>query len=139
MIDYHVDLDPANSVIRLTVRAKIVTPEMAEDIYIYLSRLGSDGGPYSAIYDLSGVRSTTLPTELVRRYARRAPAIPQGRTHVLVGKEPSIYGLARLFQICREFIGSEVEVVQTLEEAYQIIGVRPDDFTRRLFPTKLAA
>lgn len=138
-MDFRVDLDPANSVIRLTVRAKIMTPEIAEEIYLCLSRLGSDGGPYAAIYDLSGVRSTTLPTDMVRKYARRTPAIPEGRTHVVVGTEPSIYGLARLFQICRELIGSKFEVVHTMEEAYEIIGVRPDGFTRRLFPGELAA
>lgn len=137
-MDYQVDLDPAELVIRLTVRAEILTPELADDIYACLSRLGSRGGPYAAIYDLSGVISTTLPTELVRTYARRAPVLPKGRTQVLVGKQPAIYGLARLFQICRESIGSEFEVVHTLEEAYELIGVRPN-FTRRLFPRKLVA
>lgn len=138
-MDYQVDIDPAHSIIRLTVSARVVTPELAEDMYICLSRLGSDGGPYGAIYDLSEVTSTTLPTELVRGYARRTPSIPTGRPHVVVGKEPAIYGLARLFQICRESISNEVEVVHTLEEAYEIIGVRPEDFTRHVFPRKLAA
>jgi hypothetical protein len=137
-MDYQVDLDPAELVIRLTVSAQVVTPELAEDIYACLSRLGSRGGPYAAIYDLSGVTSTTVPTDLVRRYARRAPALPTGRSHVVVGKAPSIYGLARLFQISRESIGIQFEVVHTLEEAYEIIGVRPN-FTRRLFPIKLVA
>ena len=138
-MDYRVDIDPAHSIIRLTVAAKVVTPELAEDMYICLSRLGSHGGPYAAIYDLSRVTSTTLPTELVRGYAHRAPCIPIARAHVVVGREPAIYGLARLFQICGESVGSEFEVVHTLEEAYEIIGVRPEDFTQHVFPRKIAA
>ena len=36
-------------------------------------------------------------------------------------------------------VGREVEVVHTLEEAYDIVGVRPENFTQRLFPESLAA
>jgi nuclear transport factor 2 (NTF2) superfamily protein len=56
------------------------------------------------------------------------------RKHVVVGKEPHIYGLARLFQICGDNVGKEFEVVHTLEEAYEIVGVRPEDFTECLPP-----
>src|SRR5215470_12177993 len=53
-MDYQIDLDPTNSVIRLSVTAEIVTLELAEDIYIRLARITSRGGPYAAIFDLSG-------------------------------------------------------------------------------------
>ena len=62
-----------------------------------------------------------------------------GRTHVVVGKWPVIYGLARIFQMCGESIGSEFEVVHTLEEPYDMVGESPEDFTERLFPEALAA
>jgi hypothetical protein len=133
-MDYEVDLDLTHNVIRLTVTARIVTLELAEDIYILLSRVSSSGGPYAAIYDLSAAKDTTLPTELVRSYSRRAPSIPLGRTHVVVGKEPVIYGLARVFQMCSETLGYQFEVVRLLEEAYEMVGVCPEDFTERLFP-----
>jgi len=138
-MDYRVDLDPAHGVIRLTVTAEIVTLELAEDIYICLTRIASSGGPYAAIYDLSEAKSTTLTTDAVRGFARRSPSVPMGRTHVVVGKEPCIYGLARVFQMCREFLGSEFEVVHSLEEAYEIIGARPEDFTQHLYPERMGA
>jgi hypothetical protein len=47
------------------------------------SRLASRGGPYAAIYDLSGVTSTTLPTELVRSYARCTPPSQGAQTIAL--------------------------------------------------------
>jgi hypothetical protein len=69
-----------------------------------------------------------------------------GRPHLVVGKEPGIYRLACIFQMCREILGRQIEshkfeVVHSLEEAYDIVGVgvRPEDFTERLFPKEMAA
>jgi len=138
-MDYVVDLDPTHNVIRLTVTGRVVTLRIAEDCYLSLARLASKGGPYAAIYDFSRVMSTTLPTDVVRNYAHGAPAIPFGRTHVVVGKKPHIYGLSRAFQMSREYIGQQFEVVHSVEEAYDLVGVRPEDFTKRIFPAALAA
>jgi hypothetical protein len=138
-MDWHIDLDPTHNVIRLTVTARVVTVRMAEDCYTALAQFASGGGPYAAIYDFSRANSTTLSTDMVRGYARRTPAVPLGRPHVVVGKEPHIFGLARVFQMCRDFIGQEFEVVHTVEEAYAIVGVRREDFTERLFPKRWAA
>ena len=131
-MDYEVDLDPTHSVIRLTVTAEILTLELAEEVYQHLSDVTSRGGPYAAIYDLSAAKRTTIPTDMVRGFARRRPSIPVGRTRVVVGKEPVIYGLACVFQMCSEFLGSEFQVVWSLEEAYDIIGAHPEDFTECL-------
>jgi hypothetical protein len=132
MTAYQIDLDPVHSVIRLTVTEEIISLRTAEDCHRRLSVLTSSGGPYAAIYDLSMAKGTTIPTNRVRTFALRRPSIPVGRKHVVVGKFPAIYGLARLFQMCGEFVGKEFEVVHTLEEAYEIVGVRPEDFTERL-------
>ena len=131
-MDYEIDLDPTDSVIRLTVTAENVTLEMAEEIYRHLSEATSTGGPYSAIYDLSATKRTSLPTNTVRNFARRPASIPMGRKHVVVGTEPVIFGLAHVFQMCSETIGSEFQVVQSLKEAYEIVGVHPEDFTECL-------
>jgi hypothetical protein len=136
---YQADLDPTHAVIRLTVIDEVVSLQCAESCYWRLSRVASSGGPYAAIYDLSRVKDTTMPTEMVRDFARRPPSIPTGRPHVIVGKFPVIFGLARLFQMCGESVGKEYEVVHSLEEAYDIVGVRPEDFTVCLLTGRLAA
>jgi hypothetical protein len=69
---------------------------------------------------------------MIRGFARRRPSVPTGRKQVVVGKEEHMYGLARLSQISEENVGKEFEVVQTLEEAYKIVEVCPEDFTERL-------
>jgi hypothetical protein len=131
-VDYRVDLDPAHSVIRLTVTAETVTLELAEDIYRHISEVTSQGGPYAAIFDLSGVKRSTIPAEAIRSFALRTPAVSEGRPRVEVAKEPSIYGLSRMFQLYRDFVGGQCEVVHSLEEAYDMIGVHPEDFTECL-------
>jgi hypothetical protein len=134
-----IDLDPTHSVIRLTVLEEDVSLECAEDVYRQLSQVASKGGPYAAIYDLSMAKHTTIPTDRVRVFAKRRPPLPTERKHVVVGKETHIFGLARLFQICSDNVGKDFEVVHTLEEAYEIVGVRPEDFTERLYPEPVAA
>src|SRR5260370_7980803 len=103
-MDYRIDFDPTHNVIRLTLTARVVTLRMAEDCYMSLAQLASSGGPYAAIYDLSRATSTTLSTDMVRGYGRRASAIPPGRTHVVVAKEAPIYRLPRVSHMCPEFI-----------------------------------
>jgi hypothetical protein len=131
-MDYEVDLDPVHSVIRLTVTAEIMTLEMAQEIHARLARLASIGGPYAAIFDLSLVKETTIPTNIVRGLARSRPSIPMGRPHLIVGEAPVIFGLARLFQMCGEAVKKEHEVVYTLKEAYEIVKASPEDFTECL-------
>ena len=36
---------------------------------------------------------------------------------------------ARIFQMCREFLGDKFQLVWTLEEAYDKVGARPEDFS----------
>ena len=43
-----------------------------------------------------------------------------------------------MFELIRDSMGGEFQVVRSLEEAYDTLGVRPEDFTRRVFPKDLA-
>ena len=136
-MDYIVDVDPAHGVIRLTETAEIITPDLAEDLHNRVSRVASSGGPFAAIMDASRVISVTEPTVAIRDAALRDPVVPGVRTHVTVAREPLVFGLARMSQLYRDFFGEQYQVVHSLEEAYQIVGVHPEDFTERLFPMDL--
>ena len=140
-MDYEIDLCRAHSVIRLTVMAETVTMELAEEMYRHLLEVTSEGGPYAAIFDFSATKNTTIRTTVVRSFGRhRPPAVPMGicpfcghpRRQVVVGPEPHISGLARVFAICANAIGSEFQVVHTLEQAYGIVEARPEEFTECL-------
>ena len=41
--------------------------------------------------------------------------------------------------MCSDNVGGEFEVVHTLEEAYDIVGARSEDFTQRVYPETMAA
>ena len=125
--------------LRLTLTAAGVTDKRADDCYWSLSRVASRGGPYAAILDLSGVTVTTLSPYDVRGLAWRDPAVPAGREQVVVAKEPFVFGLARIFQLCRDVLGHQYQVVRSLEEAYAMLGVRSENFTQRVFPQDQAA
>jgi hypothetical protein len=63
----------------------------------------------------------------------RRSAIPEPeRPQVIAAKAPSIFGLSRMFQICREFMGEQFEVVGSMKEAYALVGSCPRDFTEHL-------
>jgi hypothetical protein len=38
-----------------------------------------------------------------------------------------------------DFNGGQYQVVHSLEEAYDMVGARPEDFTERLFPEEMTA
>jgi hypothetical protein len=147
MTGYQIDLDTKHSVIRLTVKEETVTEELAEDMYRHLMEVTAKGGPYAAIYDLTTTKHTTIDTNAVRSWGRHhRPAVPQGvcpfcghpRKHVVVGVEPHIYGLARVFEMCTDAIGSSFEVVRTLTEAYEIVEDSPENFNECVLVEELA-
>jgi hypothetical protein len=138
-MDYRIDLDPRHSVIRATITAAVLTHELAEECYQSVALAASRGGPYAAIWDLSGVTGTTVSANDVRSWALSPRAVPGGRTRVLVAKEPVVYGLSRMLELTHDSIGGQLQIVHSLEEAYEIVGVRPEDFTERLFPEDRAA
>jgi hypothetical protein len=77
-MDYVIDLAPVQRVLRLTVTAP-VTDELAEDCYRTLSRVASQGGPYAAIFDLSGAPIARLTPQTVRAHAAACPRCPGGQ------------------------------------------------------------
>ena len=56
-----------------------------------------------------------------------------------VAKEPAMFGLARMLQLFQDILGEHFRVVRTLEEAYEMLGVRPEDFTQCVVPAVRAA
>ena len=50
-----------------------------------------------------------------------------------------MFGLARMLQLFQDILGEHFRVVRTLEEAYEMLGVRPEDFTQCVVPAVRAA
>jgi hypothetical protein len=138
-MDYVVDLDPTHRVIRITITTAL-TDESAKSIYQAVARLASQGGPYAAITDFSQVEDFPISADTIRHLAASTPPIPLGgRPSVFVARQPALFGLARMFEMHREPMGVQLQVVHSLDEAYELLHVSPEDFTKRLFPEVMAA
>ena len=44
-----------------------------------------------------------------------------------------------MLQLYQDMLGEHFQFVRSLEEAYEMLGVRPEDFTERVFPIDRAA
>jgi hypothetical protein len=137
-MDFVVDLDPTHRVLRLTVTTAL-TDKVAKDMYRTLARFASQGGPYAAIMDLTPVADFPLSANIVRALAATAPAVPVGRPRVIVAAQPALYGLARMFEFHRNSMGGQLQVLHSMDEAYDLLKVSPEDFSQRLFPVDVAA
>jgi hypothetical protein len=138
-MDCLIDLDPEHRVLRITVTTRVLTDERLTDMYRLTERIASQGGPYSAITDLSQVESLPISAETIRNLAASNPAVPSGTPRVIVAKDDVGYGLSRMFQLSRDSMGGQLHVVHSLDEAYDLLGVNPEDFSQRLFPERSAA
>ena len=134
-MDYVIDLDPTHRVLRATVTGAF-TDEGWTELYRTTERLASQDGPYAGILDLSQAADFPISPKTIRALAATNPAIPAGRPRVIVASELVMYGLARMFELSRDSMGGQLQVVRSPEEAYEKLGVRPEDFTQRVFPSK---
>jgi len=137
-MDYPIDLDPTHRVLRVTV-GRVLTDELAREVRQTMVRLASRGGPYAVITDLSEVEDDRLTPEVAAELAAAGSPIPDGRLWVLVGKQPVTHRFGRMFELTRNWMGENFELVESVDEAYRMLDVRPEDFTQRLFPESLAA
>ena len=81
-----------------------------------------------------------ISANTIKALAASAPPIPLGgRPSVIVAREPALFGLARMFELHRDSMGGQLQVVHSLDEAYDLLEVTPEDFTERLFPVDVAA
>ena len=135
---YEVDLDPTHKVLRITVTTAL-TDESFRHIYRSIARFAAKGGPYASILDLSQVVDFPVSSDTIRAFAATAPAVPGRRPRVMVAPQPALYGLGRMFEMHRDSMEVEVQVVRSVDEAYELVNVSPEDFTRRLLPQAMAA
>src|SRR5215471_17036109 len=114
-MDFVVDLDPKHCVLRITVTTAL-TDRAGRDIYQAVARLVARGGPYAAITDLSQIEDFPISANTVRALAAAAPAIPLGdRPSLIVARQPALFGLARMFELYRDSMGGQLQVVQSID------------------------
>ena len=127
-VDYSLQSDPEHRVVLVTL-GKTVTEESARAAYAAVERFIANQGPHSGITDLSGVVKLKVSAEFVRHLAAKPPMIPVGMSRIAVAPRLDIYGMSRMFQILREGQGAYLEVVHTLKEAFDLLGLQSPHFS----------
>jgi hypothetical protein len=135
---YGIDLDPVARVVRVTV-AGVLTDELLMEVHGTLERLVSGSDSYSGIFDFSKIVEDLVSYEGIRALASKAPIVLSGRLRVVVANTPGLHGLFRMYEMSREGMRTDLQVVGSIAEAYRMFGVRPENFTQRLFPGYVAA
>ena len=135
---YVIDLDPAARIVCVTVDG-VLTDELLVETYGTLERLVSGEDPYSGIFDFSKVVEDLVSSEGISALARKAAIILSGKLRVVVASTPDLHGLFRMYEMNRDGMRADLQVVGSIDEAYRMFGAHPEDFSRRLFPGYIAA
>jgi hypothetical protein len=112
----------------LVTLGKVVTEESALAAYTAVEQFIAAQGPHSGITDLSEVEKLGVSATFVWLLAAKAPMIPDGMSRIAVAPRPDIYGMSRMFQILRDNKGGHLALVQTLLEAFELLGLRSPQF-----------
>ena len=108
--------------------AKVATEASALATYAAVERFVAAEGPCSVIADLSTIERVEVTGDFVRSMAWMPPVTPSEKQRVVVAPRAEVYGLSRMFQLYRDAMSSDVQVVHTLEEAYALLGLESPDF-----------
>ena len=126
-MDFTLQSDPEHRVLLVTL-GKLVTEASALAAYTAVEQFIAAEGPHSGITDLSGVEKLNISLAFVRFLAAKPPMIPDGMSRVAVAPRADIYGVSRMFQLLRDSRGSYLEVVHTLKEAFELLGMESPHF-----------
>jgi hypothetical protein len=122
-----IEFDTQSKIIRVTAQGEM-NDQDAEDLYWSVHSFLGIHEVHGGILDLSPVTSVTVSMDTVRRLSKNPPLFKEPTVRVIVAAGDLIFGMARMFQISRSEIHSDLHVVRTLEEAYEIHGLKSPKF-----------
>jgi hypothetical protein len=96
-----------------------------------LERLLSGQARYSGIFDFSQVVEDLVSSECITDLARKAAIILTGKLRVVVASTPGLHGLFRMYEMSRDGMRTDLQVVGSIDEAYRMFGVQTEDFSQR--------
>jgi len=123
------EFDPANKILlgRFTGR---LTEEALTEYYAAVREYSTATDAGAGIFDLSKVTEVAISTERIRDLAYQKPAMPDALTRPSILVVPTLLGsgLARIFQIAGATTRPLLQIVQTLDEAFAVLGVQSPTF-----------
>ena len=125
---FRLEFDASNKILRLIVDGA-VTDQLLLDGYVALQQGRARCGACVCIVDYTGATDINISTPGVRQLANTKPIFPTACLTLNVAPQKLMYGLARMFQMLSSESRPNFRVVQTMEEALALIGVKSANFS----------
>jgi len=131
---FQVEFDAEDKILRLTFNGKYTDEDLRTGYAIVRSCFNRFGSCH-CIVDYTGVddADVTITTSGVRQLADTQPIFPMNCVTVNVAPNKVMYGLGRMFQILSSDARTNFRVVNSMGEAFDLIGVTSPKF----FPVSL--
>lgn len=121
------EFDPINKVVCWRLQGQVTEDLFAESLRLVADIL-AETNPTSGIIDFSQVTSFQISAETIKRVADSKPVFPTELPRVIVAPADHVYGMARMFAALSSDTRTNVEAVRTMEEAYQLLGIKEPEF-----------
>ena len=122
-----VEFDAKNNVLRVTLEGH-VTDAIFLDAYATTARCAASRPGCRGIADVTQVTKFDVSSNVIRRLADTAPAIPTPQMRIFVASTTFVYGLGRMFQMLGERTRPNLHIARTLDEAYRLLQVESPEF-----------
>lgn len=123
-MSYRFDFDPTHQVLRGQLEGPI-DDEVLVEFYKEIGRQCARICPQAGVADCSAVTSMAVIAHTVRSLAKSPSAVlgPE-KPRFIVAPAPSVFGLARLFQLEGEATLPNLHVVRSLREVCAVMGIQ---------------
>jgi hypothetical protein len=122
MTDYVLKFDASHRVL-LIAFGKLLTESSFLECYGAVAQFAAGVGGCAGITDLTAVEEFQLSPKFLRSVAACPPAIPPGTIRVVVAPDRLAFGLSRMFQVFRDGMQGDLQVVRTFDEAFAALCV----------------
>lgn len=109
----------------------IITDEIMSNADATVRRFLAHEGAQFGIFDYSAVTQFTVSSGYVRAVAQKKPAVPSMKLRVAIAPRPAIYGMNRMYSILIDGKRSDFQIVHTMREAEDLIGLGTLTFSPR--------
>jgi hypothetical protein len=112
----------------LVTFGKVATRESSLDAYTAVARFLAEEGPCTIVADLSAIEGIEITADAVRSFAWTPTSTSAPKPCIIVAPRLVVYGLSRMFQLLRDSMSIDIQVVHRLEEAYTLLALRSPHF-----------
>jgi hypothetical protein len=134
-----VEFDEVNKLSRIRVEGRLTDQSLA-DISVASQENSGAINACACIVDLSSVSEFAVTAGFIRKLAAQKSKLANAqRLCFIVAPQTHAYGLCRMFQILAEATRPLLQIVHTVGEAFEAIGIQSPHFESSVVPATFGA